>query len=56
MGKDNNEIVYMMTMVQAKKALQEGLITKEEYCAFETKMKEEYHPKLGGLFSRIDLL
>ena len=50
------EIIFLMTMLTAMKMFAERLISKEEYVAFDTKMKEKYSPKIGGLFSNINLL
>ena len=50
------EIVFQMTMQAARKMLDEALVSKEEYLAFEEAMQKKYSPKTGGLFSNIDLL
>ena len=50
-----SEIVYQMTMSAAKKMLKKGLITREEYIQFEGQMKEKYSPKIGSLFSNLNL-
>lgn len=52
----NNEVIYQMTMNAARKMLKEGVITEDEYRVFETKMREKYYPKIGVLFSDIDLI
>ena len=52
----NNEVIYQMTMNAARKMLKEGVITEDEYRVFETKMREKYSPKIGVLFSDIDLI
>lgn len=49
------EIVFQMTMNAARLMLEKGLITKEEYLQFDTKMKQKYKPIIGNLFSNIDL-
>ena len=49
------EAAYLMTMNIAKKWVQDGLLSKEKYCDFDTKMREKYAPKFGVLFSEIDL-
>ena len=53
---NNNEVIYQMTMNAARKMLKEGIITEDEYRVFETKMREKYSPKIGVLFSDIDLI
>lgn len=50
------EIVYQMTMSAARQMLEKGLISKEEYKQFDTKMQAKYRPIIGTLFSEIDLL
>ena len=44
-----------MTMAQARKMLDQGLITKAEYAEFDTKMRQKYSPIVGSLFAEIDL-
>ena len=50
-----NEIVFQVTMTAARKMLEEGLITGEEYVEFDTMMRQKYQPVFGGLFSDINL-
>ena len=50
------EIVYQITMTVARKMVAEGMITEEDYRAFERKMQEKYEPPIGELFSNISLL
>ena len=52
----NKEIAYQMTMNAARKMLTDGLISEDEYRAFETKMSAKYCPNIGVLFSDIDLI
>lgn len=58
MSKDEGrrEIVYQMTMTAARKMLEQGLITKEEYEHFDTTMQQKYAPVFGTLFSNLNLL
>lgn len=51
-----NEIVYQLTMTAARKMLEQGLISREEYEQFDTIMQHKYLPVFGTLFSKIDLL
>lgn len=51
-----NEIIYQMTMNEAKHMLEEGLITEAEYREFEEEMIAEYEPVAGLLFSKVDLI
>lgn len=51
-----NEKLYQTTMHIARKMLNAGLITKEEYCQIDTIFSEKYHPTLGTLFAEIALL
>ena len=49
------EIVFQMTMTAARKMLEEGLITRDDYLQFNTMMCQKYQPVFGVLFSDIDL-
>lgn len=51
-----NEIVYQMTMSVARQMFEKGLLSKEEYHKYDTKMRQKYAPIIGTLFSEIDLL
>ena len=51
-----NEHLYETTMMHLKGMLGQGLITTEEYQAFETIFREKYKPISDGLFCEIDLL
>ncbi len=53
-GRD--EIVFQITMSAARKMLERGMISKEEYREFDKKMQQKYNLVFGGLFSKIDLL
>lgn len=44
-----NEYLYNSTMVQVGKMLDMGMITEEDYCQINTKMKAKYLPVSGGL-------
>ena len=50
------EMTYQMVMRTSWKMLQSGLLSEDEYLAFEAKMREKYCPVIGLLFSDIDLL
>ena len=50
------EIVFQMTMSAARKMLEQGLISKEEYEEFDTKMQQKYRPIFGSLLSDISLM
>ncbi len=50
------EIIYQMTMTAARKMLENGDISREEYEQFDTIMRQKYSPVFGVLFSKIDLL
>lgn len=50
------EKLYQATMRVARKMLDDGLISKEEYAVIDTKMLEKYSPTLGTLFADIDLI
>lgn len=49
------EIIFQMTMSAARRMLEKGLISEEEYKQFDTKMQQKYLPIFGTLFSNIDL-
>ena len=50
------EMTYQMVMRASWKMLQSGLLSEDEYLAFEAKIREKYRPVIGVLFSDIDLL
>ena len=58
MTKDQGrkEIVYQMTMSAVRQMLEKGLITDEQYQKYDTKMRQNYAPIIGTLWSEIDLL
>ena len=45
------EMTYQMVMRASWKMLQSGLLSEDEYLAFEAKMREKYRPVIGLLFS-----
>ena len=45
------EMTYQMVMRTSWKMLQSGLLSEDEYLAFEAKMREKYRPVIGLLFS-----
>ena len=51
-----NEKLYQTTMHLARKMLEEGIISEEEYRQIDTIFTEKYKPTLGTLFADIDLL
>lgn len=53
---DLQEMTYQIIMSNAKKMLKNELISREEYTAFESKMKEKYKPVIGPIYSEIDLI
>ena len=50
-----NEKLYQTTMHLARKMLEEGIISKEEYRQIDTIFLEKYKPVFGTLFSDISL-
>ena len=50
------EMTYQMVMRASWKMPQSGVLSEDEYLAFEAKMREKYRPVIGLLFSDIDLL
>ena len=52
-GKEEGlrEMTYQMVMRASWKMLQSGLLSEDEYLAFEAKMREKYRPVIGLLFS-----
>lgn len=51
--KTKDETIYLLSMRQAKKMLDEGIITKEEYETINKKMTNKYKPKLSKLMTII---
>lgn len=50
------EIVFQTTMTAARKMLENGLITREQYEKFDTRMQQKYQPVFGSLLSKVNLL
>ena len=50
-----NEKLYQTTMHLARKMLDEGIISEEEYRQTDTIFLEKYKPVFGTLFSDISL-
>lgn len=50
-----NEKLYQTTMHLARKILEEGIISEEEYRQIDTIFLEKYKPVFGTLFSDISL-
>lgn len=50
-----NEKLYQTTMHLARKMLEDGIISKEEYRQIDTIFLEKYQPVFGTLFSDISL-
>lgn len=48
-----NELTYLVTMKLFLKMFKCGLVTAEEYCVIDTKMRAKYQPKIGVLFTEI---
>ena len=48
-----NELTYLVTMKLFLKMFKCGLLTAEEYCVIDTKMRAKYQPKIGVLFTEI---
>ena len=49
------EAVYQGTMHTARKMVEAGIITAEEYAEAEAALTEKYHPVFGVLFSSLYL-
>ena len=50
-----NEKLYQTTMHLARKMLEEGIISEEEYRQIDTIFLEKYKPVFGALLSDISL-
>ena len=51
-----NERKYQGTMAIAESLRRRGVISDEEYCQIDTRMKEKYRPITGDLLSRRSLI
>ena len=51
-----NERRYQMLMYHVKRMLRSGVITEEEFLEIDTRYRQKYRPKSGGLSVRKDLL
>ena len=47
---NQNDFKYHVTMSLARKMMEKGLLTADEYAVIDTKMREKYRPKTGTLF------
>ena len=47
---NQNDLKYHVTMSLARKMMEKGLLTADEYAVIDTKMREKYRPKIGTLF------
>ena len=58
MSKDEGkrEIIFQMTMRFARELTEKDLLSKEEYALFDTRMQQKWAPKIGSLFTDINLL
>lgn len=50
-----NEKLYQSTMHLARKMLEEGVVSEEEYRRIDTIFLDKYKPVFGTLFSDISL-
>ena len=50
-----NEKMYQTTMHLARKMLEEGIVSEEEYRRIDTIFLDKYKPVFGTLFSDISL-
>ncbi len=50
-----NEKNYQVSMSLARKLLNDGTISEENYRDFDTKMQQKYNPTFGTLFTDINL-
>ena len=44
------EKLYLVSLAIAKQAFDIGLLTGDEYCQFDTKLREKHQPLLAGLY------
>lgn len=51
-----DEYRYSVIMTQYKNMLDRGMITEQDYQAFNRKYKQKYHPMTDGLIAEYDLL
>ena len=55
-GQFDNEKKYLATMMMARKLLEQGTISEEEYCEIDTKYQKKYSVSLSTLFTDINLI
>ncbi len=48
-----NEMRYQNAMAAARHLLEQGIIDRDDYREFDTKMANKYAPTLGSLFSDV---
>ena len=52
----NREKNYLLTMRMAKKMLEAGIITTDEYGRLDKLFLDKYNPVLGRVYSELDLI
>lgn len=52
----NREKNYLLTMRMAKKMLEAGVITTDEYRRLDKLFLDKYNPVLGRVYSELDLI
>ena len=52
----NREKNYILTMRMAKKMLEAGVITTDEYRRLDKLFLDKYNPVLGRVYSELDLI
>lgn len=50
-----NEVSYLVTMLLFRKMMNEALLSQEEYDVINTQMKQKYDPKIGTLFTSVQV-
>ncbi len=48
--EQEREFHYQVTMSIASELFEKGIISEEDYCQYETKMRNKYKPIIGDLF------
>lgn len=49
----SSELMYQITMLEVKKFLDNGIVSREKYAEIDTIFRAKYRPIFGTLFSEI---
>ena len=51
-----NEVSYLVTMLLFRKMMDESMLSQDDYEAINARMKQKYDPKIGSLFTLVQVV